>query len=141
MMRIKGENAELLTNIKALREAEVTRIQDLEKEQEVLLIASRILQERALKASEDSQKITHAITSLTLGISCKEVTASSAEAENAEAEKARASPIYLARRQGAAVSKGGGRACRGKVFISLLSMLSRRGRGASGRFKCAIATS
>ncbi|OBT41795.1 hypothetical protein VE00_08284 [Pseudogymnoascus sp. WSF 3629] len=136
-----AQTARLVAIYAPLREAEATRIQDLEKAREVLLIASRILQERALKASEDSQKITHATTSLTLGISCKEVTASSAEAENVEAEKARASPIYLARRQGAAVSKGGGRACRGKVFISLLSMLSRRGRGASGRFKCAIATS
>ncbi|OBT41545.1 hypothetical protein VE00_08660 [Pseudogymnoascus sp. WSF 3629] len=67
MMRIKGENSELLTDIKSLREAEATRIQDLEKAREVLLIASRILQERALKASKDSQKITHAATSLNLG--------------------------------------------------------------------------
>jgi hypothetical protein len=66
-MRIKGENAELLTDVKALREAEATRIQELEKAREVLLITSRILQERALKASEDPQKITHAATSLKLG--------------------------------------------------------------------------
>ncbi|KFY96796.1 hypothetical protein V500_02305 [Pseudogymnoascus sp. VKM F-4518 (FW-2643)] len=56
MMGIKGENAELLTEMKALREIEATRTQDLEKAREVLLITSRILQERALKASEDSQK-------------------------------------------------------------------------------------
>ena len=31
MMRIKGENAELLTDIKVLREAEATRIRELEK--------------------------------------------------------------------------------------------------------------
>ncbi|KFZ01251.1 hypothetical protein V500_00835 [Pseudogymnoascus sp. VKM F-4518 (FW-2643)] len=67
MMGIKGENAELQTGIKALREAEATRIQELEKAREILLITSRILQERALKASEDSQKITHAATSLKLG--------------------------------------------------------------------------
>ncbi|KFZ23853.1 hypothetical protein V502_01669 [Pseudogymnoascus sp. VKM F-4520 (FW-2644)] len=64
MIRIKRENAELLTNVKALCETEVTRIQELEKAREVLLITSRILEERALKASEDSQKITHAATSL-----------------------------------------------------------------------------
>ena len=63
MMEIKGENAELLV----LREEEVTRIQELEKAREVLLVTSRILQERALKASEDSQKITYAATSLKLG--------------------------------------------------------------------------
>ncbi|KFZ24982.1 hypothetical protein V502_00539, partial [Pseudogymnoascus sp. VKM F-4520 (FW-2644)] len=50
-----------------LREAEATRIQELEKAREVLLITSRILQERAVKASEDSQRITHAATSLKLG--------------------------------------------------------------------------
>ncbi|KFY32264.1 hypothetical protein V493_00360 [Pseudogymnoascus sp. VKM F-4281 (FW-2241)] len=50
MMGIKGENAELLTEMKALREEEATRIQELEKAQEALLITSRILQERALKA-------------------------------------------------------------------------------------------
>jgi hypothetical protein len=54
MIGIKGENAELLTKMKALREKEATRIQELEKAREVLLITSRILQERALKASEDS---------------------------------------------------------------------------------------
>ncbi|KFY98160.1 hypothetical protein V498_01626 [Pseudogymnoascus sp. VKM F-4517 (FW-2822)] len=63
MMEIKGENAELLTEMEALREEEAMRIQELEKAREVLLITSRILQERALKASEDSQKITHAATS------------------------------------------------------------------------------
>ena len=67
MMGIKVENTELLTDIKALREAEVTRIEELEKAREFLQITSRILQERALKASEDSQKITQASTSLTLG--------------------------------------------------------------------------
>ncbi|KFZ02664.1 hypothetical protein V500_00034 [Pseudogymnoascus sp. VKM F-4518 (FW-2643)] len=67
MIGIKGENAELLTEMKALREEEATRTRDLEKAREVLLITSRILQERALKASEDSQKITHAATSLKLG--------------------------------------------------------------------------
>ncbi|KFY62667.1 hypothetical protein V497_02284 [Pseudogymnoascus sp. VKM F-4516 (FW-969)] len=67
MMGIKGENAELLTEMKALREEEAARIQELEEIQEVLLITSRILQERALKASEDSQKITHAATSLKMG--------------------------------------------------------------------------
>ncbi|KFZ22685.1 hypothetical protein V502_02835, partial [Pseudogymnoascus sp. VKM F-4520 (FW-2644)] len=60
MMGIKGENAELLTEIKALREEEATRTRDLEKAREALLVSSHILQERALKASEDSQKITHA---------------------------------------------------------------------------------
>ncbi|KFZ01040.1 hypothetical protein V500_00901 [Pseudogymnoascus sp. VKM F-4518 (FW-2643)] len=67
MMGIKGENAELLTEMNALREEEATRIHELEKAREVLLITSRILQERALNASEDSQKITHAATSLKLG--------------------------------------------------------------------------
>ncbi|KFZ24577.1 hypothetical protein V502_00944, partial [Pseudogymnoascus sp. VKM F-4520 (FW-2644)] len=67
MMGIKEEHAELLTDVKALREAEATRIQELEKAREVLLLTSRMLQERALKASEDSQKITHAATSLKLG--------------------------------------------------------------------------
>ncbi|KFZ23926.1 hypothetical protein V502_01596 [Pseudogymnoascus sp. VKM F-4520 (FW-2644)] len=67
MMGIKGENAELMTEMKALREEEATRTQELEKAREVLLITSRILEERALKASEDSQKITHAATSLMLG--------------------------------------------------------------------------
>ncbi|KFZ17501.1 hypothetical protein V501_01692, partial [Pseudogymnoascus sp. VKM F-4519 (FW-2642)] len=61
MMGIKGEIAELLTEIKALCEEEATRIQELEKAREVLLITSRILQERASKASKDSQKITHAL--------------------------------------------------------------------------------
>ncbi|KFX99807.1 hypothetical protein V490_01645 [Pseudogymnoascus sp. VKM F-3557] len=64
MMGIKGENAELLTEMKALREEAATRIQELEKAQEVLLITSRILQERALKASEDSQKHHQWISSL-----------------------------------------------------------------------------
>jgi phenylalanyl-tRNA synthetase alpha subunit len=67
MMGIKGENAKLLTDIKVLREEEATRTRDLEKAREALLISSHILQERALKASEDSQKITHAATSLKLG--------------------------------------------------------------------------
>ncbi|KFZ25507.1 hypothetical protein V502_00011 [Pseudogymnoascus sp. VKM F-4520 (FW-2644)] len=67
MMDIKGENGELLSEMKALSEEEAMRIQELEKAREVLLITSRILQERALKASEDSQKITHAATSLKLG--------------------------------------------------------------------------
>ena len=67
MMGIKGENMELLTDIKSLREAEVRRIEELEKAREFLEISSRILQERALKASEDSQKITQAATSLKLG--------------------------------------------------------------------------
>ncbi|KFY31391.1 hypothetical protein V493_01161 [Pseudogymnoascus sp. VKM F-4281 (FW-2241)] len=66
-MGIKGENAELLTEMKALREEEATRTRDLEKTREALLISSDILQERALKAAEDSQKITHAATSLKLG--------------------------------------------------------------------------
>ncbi|KFY98158.1 hypothetical protein V498_01624 [Pseudogymnoascus sp. VKM F-4517 (FW-2822)] len=67
MIEIKGENAELLTEMKALHEEAATRNQELEKAREVLLITSRILQERALKASEDSQKITQAATSLKLG--------------------------------------------------------------------------
>ncbi|PQM43931.1 hypothetical protein VE01_10827 [Pseudogymnoascus verrucosus] len=67
MMGIKGENGELLSEMKALREEEAMLIQELKKAREVLLITSRILQERALKASEDSQKITHATTSLKLG--------------------------------------------------------------------------
>ncbi|KFY67736.1 hypothetical protein V497_00245 [Pseudogymnoascus sp. VKM F-4516 (FW-969)] len=54
MMGMKGENAELLTEMKALREEEATRIQELEKAREVLLITSGILQEQAFKASEDS---------------------------------------------------------------------------------------
>ncbi|KFZ24531.1 hypothetical protein V502_00991 [Pseudogymnoascus sp. VKM F-4520 (FW-2644)] len=58
MLGIKGDNAELL------RKEEATRIQELEKAREVLLTTSRIFQERALKAAEDSQKITHAATSL-----------------------------------------------------------------------------
>ncbi|KFZ18217.1 hypothetical protein V501_01330 [Pseudogymnoascus sp. VKM F-4519 (FW-2642)] len=67
MIGIKVENSELLTDIKALREAEVTRTEELEDAREFLQITSRILQERALKASEDSQRITHAATSLKLG--------------------------------------------------------------------------
>ncbi|KFY96651.1 hypothetical protein V500_02351 [Pseudogymnoascus sp. VKM F-4518 (FW-2643)] len=43
MMGIKGENADLLTEMQALREAEATRNQELEKAREVLLITSRIL--------------------------------------------------------------------------------------------------
>jgi hypothetical protein len=66
MTGIKGENAELLTEMKALHEEEATRYQELEKAREVLMITSRILQKRALKASEDSQKITQAATSLKL---------------------------------------------------------------------------
>ncbi len=64
MIGIKVENSELLTDIKALREAEVTRTKEA---REFLQITSRILQERALKASEDSQKITQAATCLKLG--------------------------------------------------------------------------
>ncbi|KFX93331.1 hypothetical protein O988_06867, partial [Pseudogymnoascus sp. VKM F-3808] len=56
MTVIKGENAELLTEIQALRETEATRTHELQKAREVLLIISRILQERALKAYEDSQE-------------------------------------------------------------------------------------
>ena len=67
MMGIKEENADLLTEMQALRETEATRTQELEKAHEALLITSRILQERALKASEDSQKIAQATTSLKLG--------------------------------------------------------------------------
>ncbi|KFZ19191.1 hypothetical protein V501_00779 [Pseudogymnoascus sp. VKM F-4519 (FW-2642)] len=55
MMGIKGENAELLTEMKTLREA-ATRTRDLENAREALLISSHILQERALKAAEDSQE-------------------------------------------------------------------------------------
>ena len=66
-MGIKGEYAELLTDVKALREEEAMRNRQLEKAREILLVTSRILQERALKASEDSQKITHAATSQKLG--------------------------------------------------------------------------
>ncbi|KFY17814.1 hypothetical protein V492_00370 [Pseudogymnoascus sp. VKM F-4246] len=64
MIGIKVENSELLTDIKALREAEVMRT---EEAREFLQLTSRILQERALKASEDSQKITQAATCLKLG--------------------------------------------------------------------------
>jgi len=64
MIGIKVENSELLTDIKALREAEVMRTKEA---REFLQIISRILQERALKASEDSQKITQAATCLKLG--------------------------------------------------------------------------
>ncbi|KFZ02190.1 hypothetical protein V500_00387 [Pseudogymnoascus sp. VKM F-4518 (FW-2643)] len=73
LMRIKTENAELLTEMKALRETEATRTQDLEKAREILTITSRILQERASKASEDSQKITHAAAYLKLGSSPPQV--------------------------------------------------------------------
>ncbi|KFY29106.1 hypothetical protein V491_00183 [Pseudogymnoascus sp. VKM F-3775] len=64
MIGIKGENADLVTEMQALRETEATRTQELEKAQEVLLITSRILQERASKASEDSQKHHEWISSL-----------------------------------------------------------------------------
>ncbi|OBT60532.1 hypothetical protein VE03_10093 [Pseudogymnoascus sp. 23342-1-I1] len=67
MIVIKGENLKLRTKIKALCEAEVTRTEELEEAREILTMSSRILQERAVKASEDSQKITHAATSLNLG--------------------------------------------------------------------------
>jgi hypothetical protein len=67
MIGIKGENVGLLTEMQALRETEATQTQEVKKAREVLQISSRILQERALKASEDSQKITHAATSLKLG--------------------------------------------------------------------------
>lgn len=67
MMGLKVENTKLLTDIKALRKAEVTRTEELEDAREFLQITSRILQERALKASEDSQKITQAATCLKLG--------------------------------------------------------------------------
>ena len=66
MMGIKGENAELLTEVNALREEEVAWTRDLEKTREALLISSHILQGRALKAAEDSRKITHAAISLKL---------------------------------------------------------------------------
>jgi hypothetical protein len=49
-----------LTEMKALRELEATRSQDLEKSREILLITSRILEEQASRASEDSQEIAHA---------------------------------------------------------------------------------
>jgi hypothetical protein len=64
MIGIKVENSELLTDIKALCEAEVTRTKEA---QEFLQITSRILQERALKASEDSQKLTQVASCLKLG--------------------------------------------------------------------------
>ncbi|KFZ19724.1 hypothetical protein V502_03492, partial [Pseudogymnoascus sp. VKM F-4520 (FW-2644)] len=67
MMGIKGENAELLTEIKALRKAEATQTQELDKAREILMITSSILQERESKACEDSQKITHAAAYLKLG--------------------------------------------------------------------------
>jgi hypothetical protein len=67
LMRIKGENAELLTEMKALRQLEATRSQDLEKSREILLITSHILEEQASRASEDSQKIAHAAAYLKLG--------------------------------------------------------------------------
>ncbi|KFY76061.1 hypothetical protein V499_04121 [Pseudogymnoascus sp. VKM F-103] len=67
LMRIKGENAELLTEMKALRQLEATRSQDLEKSWEILLITSHILEEQASRASEDSQKIAHAAAYLKLG--------------------------------------------------------------------------
>jgi hypothetical protein len=59
----------LLTEMRALRETEATQTQEVKKAREVLLITSRILQDRALKAFEDSQKITHSATSLKLGSS------------------------------------------------------------------------
>jgi hypothetical protein len=43
LMRIKAENTELLTEMKALRETEATWTRDLEKAQEILTISSRIL--------------------------------------------------------------------------------------------------
>jgi hypothetical protein len=43
IMGIKGENIELLTNIKALCKAEVMQIEELEKAWEFLEISSRIL--------------------------------------------------------------------------------------------------
>ncbi|KFY67700.1 hypothetical protein V497_00256 [Pseudogymnoascus sp. VKM F-4516 (FW-969)] len=77
MIGIKVENSELLADINALREAEVTRtdikalreaeVTRTKEAREFLQITSRILQERALKASEDSQKITQAATCLKLG--------------------------------------------------------------------------
>jgi hypothetical protein len=57
---------EVCAMLSALREEEATRIQELENAREALLITSRILQERALKASELSQKITQAPASLKL---------------------------------------------------------------------------
>lgn len=67
MMGIKGENAELLTEMKALREEEATQTEELEDAREFLQITLRILQERALKASEDSQNFTKATICLKLG--------------------------------------------------------------------------
>ncbi|KFY49229.1 hypothetical protein V495_00652 [Pseudogymnoascus sp. VKM F-4514 (FW-929)] len=48
MIGIKGENAELLTEIKALREEEATRTRDLEKAREALLISSQLRTHRRL---------------------------------------------------------------------------------------------
>ncbi|KFZ23740.1 hypothetical protein V502_01781, partial [Pseudogymnoascus sp. VKM F-4520 (FW-2644)] len=66
MMEIKGENAQLLAEINALRAEEVAWTRNLKKAREALLVSSHILQERALKAAEDSRKITHAAISLKL---------------------------------------------------------------------------
>ncbi|KFY29176.1 hypothetical protein V491_00152 [Pseudogymnoascus sp. VKM F-3775] len=67
MIGIQGEKADLVTEMQVLRKTEATQTHELDKVREVLLMTSRILQERALKASEDSQKITQAAISLKLG--------------------------------------------------------------------------
>jgi hypothetical protein len=51
MMGLKGENAELLTEMKALRE-EVARTQDLEKAWEALLVSSHTLHEWGIEGSQ-----------------------------------------------------------------------------------------
>ena len=59
LTRAKSENAKLLNEIKALREAEATQMQDLEKKRGILFGLSHMLQDRALKAYEDAQQVTH----------------------------------------------------------------------------------
>ncbi|KFY50095.1 hypothetical protein V495_00350 [Pseudogymnoascus sp. VKM F-4514 (FW-929)] len=66
MMGIKEENVDLLTEMQALRKTEATRTQHLEKAWEILTMSSRILQERASKATEDSQKLLRAAAYLKL---------------------------------------------------------------------------
>jgi hypothetical protein len=58
LTRAKSENAKLLNEIKALREAEATQMQDLEKKRGILFGLSHMLQDRALKAYEDAQQVT-----------------------------------------------------------------------------------
>ncbi|RDL31538.1 Uncharacterized protein BP5553_09747 [Venustampulla echinocandica] len=64
---VKSENTELLNEIKALREVEVTRTLDLDKTKEILSRLSHMLQDRASKAYEDLQQVTRVAEYLHLG--------------------------------------------------------------------------